>query len=186
MIAGIDYSLSSPCMCLLEKPDFSNAKFYFLTDTKKYEGSFYKGQITGTLHKEYYSEQERYDNIADYFVNKLPTKPLPNIFIEDYSFGSTGKVFHIAENCGHLKYKLWEVGYKYSLVPPTVVKKFASGKGNSKKEDMYEAFVKATGEDIKKYISGEGYKLSSPITDIVDAYYIALYGYHQTNEKLKT
>ena len=89
--------------------------------------------------------------------------------------GSKGKVFHIAENTGILKYTLYKNKVKYATVPPTVVKKFASGKGNSKKEQMYEAFIKETGTDLIKLLSYEK-QLGNPITDIVDSFYLAKYG----------
>ena len=94
--------------------------------------------------------------------------------IEDYSFGSKGKVFNLAENCGILKYLLFKNGYKFFTVPPTVVKKFATGKGNATKEKMYEFFVKDTMIDLHNIISPTT-KLGSPTTDIVDAWYIARY-----------
>ena len=167
--------MSCPAMCLMgDSPTFDDCKFFYLTGVKKAEGIFLKGKITGTLHKEYYSEQERFDDISDFFLTKIPMKPLPDIAIEDYSFGSKGRVFNIAENTGLLKHKLWEVGYKFNVVAPTTVKKFATGKGNADKEKMYEAFVKETGIDISKIMFPDR-ALGSPVSDIVDSYYIAKY-----------
>ena len=96
MVIGIDYSLTSPAMCVMTEPKIEKSIFYYLTTNKKLVGTF--DNAVGYLHKEYYTEQERYDNIAEFFINKIPTKEVPNIYIEDYSFGSVGKVFHIAEN----------------------------------------------------------------------------------------
>jgi Holliday junction resolvasome RuvABC endonuclease subunit len=161
--------------------NINQSMFYYLTTNKKLVGNF--DNAIGVEHKEYYSEQERYDNIAEFFLNKIPTKDGPPIiYIEDYSFGSTGRVFHIAENAGLLKYKLWEVGYKFTTVAPSAIKKFATGKGNADKQKMYEAFVSETGRDIVKYYSKSG-TLGSPTTDIVDSYYIAKYGFHLTRNK---
>ena len=171
---GIDYSMSTPAMCLMgESTAFNDCKFYYLTGVKKAEGIFYRGNIIGTLHKEYYSEQERFDDISDFFLTKIPiTKPAPSIAIEDYSFGSTGRIFNIAENTGLLKHKLWEVGYKFSVVAPTTIKKYASGKGNADKVKMYETFVKETGIELSKIMFPDR-ALGSPVSDIVDSYYIA-------------
>jgi hypothetical protein len=181
MIIGIDYSLTSPAMCLMTEPRIGKSVFYFLTNNKKHAGNF--DNAIGFEHKEYYCEQERYDNIAEFFLSKIPLHPeLPQIFIEDYSFGSTGKVFHIAENAGMLKYKLWEVGLKFTTVPPTVVKKFATGKGNADKAKMYEAFYNETGKDYAMLLN-RNLTLGSPVTDIVDSYYIAKYGYEQIHHK---
>ena len=129
MVIGIDYSMTSPAMCVMAGPSLDRSMFYYLSSDKKRVGNFHNA--IGVEHKEYYSDQERYDNIAEFFLNKIPLnggKP-PHVFIEDYSFGSTGKVFHIAENAGLLKYKLWEVGIPFTTIAPSAIKKFATGKG---------------------------------------------------------
>ena len=184
MVIGIDYSLTSPAMCIMAKPNIANCMFYYLTINKKLVGTF--KNAVGYLHQDHYSEQERYDNIAEFFLNKIPLehKKVPDIFIEDYSFGSTGRVFHIAENAGILKYKFWEVGYKFDTVAPTTVKKFATGKGNADKAKMYEAFKNETGEDFNMLLN-KNLTLGSPVTDIVDSYYIAKYGYEKVKNKEK-
>lgn len=176
-VAGIDYSLTCPCMCIMEKPDIKHVKFYYLTNVKKDTGSFANNRIVGMSHQEFTNSEERYDMIAEFFINHIPMgPPVPQVFIEDYSFGSKGKVFNLAENCGLLKHKLWEVGYRYQSVPPTVIKKSATGKGNADKEAMYEVFVRETGLDIQRLLFPNK-KLGNPVTDIVDSYYIAKYGY---------
>ena len=95
------------------------------------------------------------------------------IQIEDYSYGSTGRVFHIAENLGLLKYKLkMECGWDYTLLPPSVIKKFATDKGNANKELMLEAFEKDTGVNLEVLFDT---KSKSPISDVADAYFICKY-----------
>ncbi len=171
---GIDYSLSCPAMCVMREPGVENCDFYFLTQHKKCEGKVLN--FNGQLHREYLSEQERYYNIAMYFVHKIPSG-VKKVFIEDYSFGSKGRVFHIAENTGCLKHLLWENGIQFETIPPTVIKKYATGKGNADKAKMYEAFVSETNLNVIQYYSKTA-KLDSPVTDIVDAYYIAKWGYN--------
>lgn len=152
------------------KTEFDNSQFYYLTNQKKLDGV--RGNITGFIHSLYSTEQERYHNIACTFVNLIPTKNAM-IGIEDYSFGSTGRVFHIAENCGHLKHRIWSNRMSFQTYAPSAIKKFATGKGNSNKEKMYEAFVERTGIDLITRLAMT--KLDSPITDIVDSFYIALF-----------
>lgn len=173
-------------MCVQFKPDWNNSEFYFLTEVKKYEGSHFLGHVNGALHREWTSPEERYDNISNYFINILTIlniQPDVPVFIEDYSMGSKGRVFHIAENCGLMKWKLWKRGHAITCIPPTVIKKVATGKGNAKKEQMYEAFVKQTG--ITLQTMGSGTKIGSPVSDIVDSYFIAQYGYTLTKEQSK-
>ena len=181
-IVGIDYSLNSPAICVADTSfDFNKCQFYFLTSKKKHLGSMSKN-ITGYEHKEYKTPIERFKNLSDFIIHCLEkTSFEKTIFIEGYSFGSKGQaVFQIAENCGILKYRLdYEKGFRYDTIVPSVVKKYASGKGNADKEKMYESFVKETKVDLKKVFDMQ--KLNNPVTDIIDSYYIAKVGYENSN-----
>ncbi len=75
------------------------------------------------------------------------------VAIEGYAFGAKGKVFHIAENTGVLKYRLHQTGIPVEVIPPSAVKKQAAGKGNANKEEMYKAFVKETQIKLQDIIS---------------------------------
>jgi Holliday junction resolvasome RuvABC endonuclease subunit len=61
---------------------------------------------------------------------------------------------------------------------PSVIKKFATGKGNADKQKMYEQFTKDTNTNLMKAFDIP--TLNNPITDIVDAYYIAKKGYYES------
>ena len=194
MKIGIDYSLSSPGVCVNTSEDefqYEDCKFYYLTNTKKYEGTFKEKMAFGTSdveyigwpHKPYSSEPERYNNIANWVIDIIKSQPQlmigklwekhPIIQIEDYSFGSTGRVFHIAENLGLLKYKLKiECGWDYTLLAPSVIKKFATDKGNANKEMMLHAFQEDTGVNLEVLFDT---KSKSPISDVADAYFICKY-----------
>ena len=193
MKIGIDYSLSSPGVCVNTSEDefrYEDCKFYYLTNTKKYEGTFKEKmafgtsavEYIGTPHRPYNSEPERYNNIANWAINIIKlygdattglNRIKPTIQIEDYSFGSTGRVFHIAENLGLLKYKLKiECGWDYTLIAPSVIKKFATDKGNANKELMLGAFQEDTGVNLEVLFDT---KSKSPISDVADAYFICKY-----------
>ena len=180
-IVGIDYSLNSPAICVVDTSfDFNKCQFYYLTSKKKYLGSMSKN-ITGYEHKEYKTPIERFKNLSDFILHCLEkTSSEKTIFIEGYSFGSKGQaIFQIAENCGILKYRFdFEKQFKYDTIVPSVVKKFASGKGNADKEKMYEAFTNETKVNLKKIFDME--KLNNPVTDIIDSYYIARCGYENS------
>ncbi|MBC8430056.1 MAG: hypothetical protein H8D92_01530 [Pelagibacteraceae bacterium] len=186
MKIGIDYSLSSPGVCINTSEGefiYEDCTFYYLTGTKKYDNTFKDGSVkyVGAGHKLYTSEPERYSNIADWVIDIIKTqypphhvsKKHPTIQIENYSYGSTGRVFHIAENLGLLKYKLkMECGWDYTLLPPSVIKKFATDKGNANKDLMLEAFEKDTGANLPKIFDTTS---KSPISDVADAYFICKY-----------
>jgi Holliday junction resolvasome RuvABC endonuclease subunit len=175
-IIGIDYSMTSPSLCVFTNASFSYSKcrFYYLTDKKKLEVK--NKTMEGTLFDEYTSQQERFDFISNWAMNVI-TKYKPNaVYMEDYSFGSTGRVFNIAENAGLLKYKMWISKQEFYTIPPTVIKKFATGKGNANKEAMENAFISETSVDVKKQL-GLTPSQWNPSSDIIDSYYICKYGY---------
>ena len=180
-IIGIDYSLTSPAICITTDFVFKNSKFYYLTNKKKYIGKM-TNNITGFEHKEYDTPIRRFSQISDWVYelieDTIHTQQL--VYIEGYSFGSKGQaVFQIAENCGILKYRLQQMTIDYDTVVPSVVKKGATGKGNADKDMMYEFFSKETKTDLKKVFDTQ--KVGNPISDIVDSYYIAKVGYENTN-----
>jgi len=178
---GIDYSLTSPCMCIMKEPSFEGSSFYFLTSEKRNTGMLLPN-VRGDLHSDYTVDQERHDNISNHFMKLLKglaEKCSFHITLEDYSFGSKGRVFNLAENCGLLKHKLWDNKYIFDTIAPTVLKKFATGKGNSNKERMYASFLAAGNPDINKIISPKKATIGNPVSDIVDAYYLALYDYNK-------
>jgi Holliday junction resolvasome RuvABC endonuclease subunit len=171
-IIGIDYSLTSPAICV----NNGNLMFYYLTSKKKWTGVISE-EIVGYEHKEWTDPIQRFTFISDFALDIISTTNNPTIYIEGYSFGSKGQgVFQIAENCGILKYRLLEDKYGYNTVVPSVVKKGATGKGNADKDMMYEAFVKDTNIDLKKLFDTD--KVGNPISDIVDSYYIQKVGYN--------
>ena len=184
-IVGIDYSLNSPAICIAgDDFDFDKCSFHFLTSKKKHIGKFGKN-IFGYEIKDYKTPIERFTNISTWaldIIHKHKTDTA-KVFIEGYSFGSKGQaVFQIAENCGILKYRLQlSPSILYDTVVPSVVKKFASGKGNADKQLMYDGFKEHTKQDlIKLFDMG---KLNNPVTDIIDSYYIAKVGYENSKSE---
>lgn len=179
-IVGIDYSMTSPSLCVFTSTafEYSKCKFYFLTDKKKLE--IKNKVIEGTLFEEYTCQQERFDFISEWAIDII-NKYMPDvIYMEDYSFASTGRVFNIAENAGLLKHKMWISNQKFYTIPPTVIKKFATGKGNANKEAMEKAFINETGVDMKKLLCLTPSQWN-PSSDIIDSYYICKYGHAQTD-----
>ena len=177
-IVGIDYSLNSPAICIAgDNFDFDKCSFHFLTSKKKNIGKFGKN-IFGYEYKEYDTPIERFTNISTWALDIIHKhkSDTAKVFIEGYSFGSKGQaVFQIAENCGILKYRLqMSPTMLYDTIVPSVVKKYASGKGNADKQLMYDSFLKHTGVDLMKMFDMG--KLNNPVTDIIDSYYIAKVG----------
>jgi Holliday junction resolvasome RuvABC endonuclease subunit len=83
-------------------------------------------------------------------------------------------VFNIAEFCGHIKHALYDNKYKICEIPPTVHKKFVTGKGTADK-------VKTTDSILSQYPQLKQNKelmtltkYASPQADIFDAISLAL------------
>lgn len=172
-IVGIDYSLTCPAVCVSNTNSFHDSYFYFLHNVVRHHGLI--GNILGDPHDYYLTDQQRYENIASWVLNIIAPfdKEETVIVIEDYSFGSKGKVFHLAENCGLLKYLLYKNDYHFFTIAPSAMKKFATGKGNASKQDMYDAFYALTDVDLISIYGGAKKRLDSPVTDIVDSFFLA-------------
>lgn len=176
VLAGIDYSLTSPAICVYdtEKGDFSykSVEMYFRSNLARFD-TFSEGRLHGSNHGPWECEIDRYDDISTWALSVLNRHQVTQVFLEGYSFGSTGRVFNIAENTGLLKHKLWKDLIHCEVLAPTTVKKFATGSGRASKEDMYNQFVIENEEShLKDVLSPRSDNIISPLNDVVDAYYI--------------
>ena len=183
-LAGIDYSLTSPAICVWKQDvdrlfNFDSCDLYYLEDAQRLKRTNI-GILN--LHPEPYpdweTEEQRHDLLSDWAMSCIQGC---EVFIEGYAFATSGKshVRSVAENSGLLKHKMYKANQKFTSVPPTVIKKYATGKGNSNKEAMYDAFTAEllTPPDLKTTLKPKSTKLTSPVTDIVDAYFIAKWGW---------
>jgi len=172
-IVGIDYSMTSPAVTVIMD---NRATCRFLTSVKRNQTSGVCEMLAwhGDPYPDYKTAEERFDLISEWAV--LQCIDADVIVLEDYAMGAKGKVFHLGENCGLLKHKLWQRGLKFETVAPTALKKFASGKGNSDKCAMLNAFVKETGIDLMKQMDKESKDCGSPVSDVVDSFYLAQWG----------
>lgn len=173
MWAGIDYSMTCPSITVGTSNDFSKCKTFYYIDHKKLVGKF-KYNIYGTKSFPYEHEIERYDNIAQWALTVLKQYKVTEVCLEGYAMRAVGKVFNISENTALLKYHMWKNNIQYYTPAPTAVKKEFSGKGNSNKIGMHDAFVDKTGIDVGAFMGKTPDK--SPVSDIVDSYAMLCYG----------
>ena len=173
-ITGIDYSLCSPCVAFTS--DGISFEAHYLTETKKFLGEFKFGNffIKGWEYPEWNSPEERYQGLSEWAIRLAGGSE--RVLVEDYALGAKGRVFHIGENAGLLKWKLWNLKIPFSVVGPTVLKKWATGKGNADKEKMHEAFKARFNLDLQAKLSGREGKIGNPVSDVVDAVWLAAYG----------
>lgn len=166
IVASIDYSMTSPAICVanIEKPfNFNNCYFYNISNIKKKP---YRDNIHYTEMAYITDDEERFDYLSNWALEALTVNGVEKVVMEGYSFGSkSSRLFQIGENGGVLKHKIFLKRIPLIKLAPTEVKKAFHGKGNASKEDMIEALF-----DKEAIRLGDNAK--SPIGDIVDAYAI--------------
>lgn len=177
---GIDYSMSSPALCLVQ--DDGPPCFYSVTDKKKIINNNISQRINFMMLDELFNiygikntgSISKFHALSCWFSDIVGSNKPDVIFMEDYSMGSrNGRIFHIGENAGILKFKLYGLGYSEQennliLLSPSIIKKEFSGKGNSDKIKMCDAYTdREFIDDMKK---GGCLYGKSPMSDIVDSY----------------
>ena len=185
-IAGIDYSLTSPAICVYKDEndghfDFDKCVVHYLSNNERQQqlatGSGLDN-LKAEPYPEWQSEEERHEKLSTCAYNLV--QGCEEVFLEGYAFATSVQagVRSIAENTGLLKHKMWKNKITFKTYPPTVIKKFATGKGNANKELMYEAFKYEllTPNDLKEQLTPRAMKITNPISDIVDSYFIAKAG----------
>lgn len=180
-VTGIDYSLRCPALCVIQPykaastiVPFASCEFYFLTDQKSL--AIDKMNIHGTLMGSWSCPEERYETIADWILGVLRKHKCMSIGLEDYAFRASNQssLTQLAESTGLLKYFLHENGMTYTKYSISAIKKFATSKGNATKDLLYDAWLKDTAIDLNGVFGRKSDATSrSPVSDIVDAYYIA-------------
>ena len=186
-IAGIDYSLTSPAICVYieEKDgghfDFDRCMFYYLSNTERGQQLAARSGLSNLradLYPEWKTEEERHEKLATWAYTIVQGCEV--VYLEGYAFATVGKshVRSVAENTGLLKHKLWKMKVPFKTYPPTVIKKYATGKGNANKDLMYDSFIAEllTPPDLKNLLTPKSKKIISPVSDIVDSYFIAKCG----------
>lgn len=166
--------MTCPAITVMNLDDkrFENCTVHYLHESDKFSGI--KDNIHGTKYIKPNINIQRFDEISEWAYSVVWDCDL--VIIEGYSMGSRGHVFDIAENTALLKYKLYREDIPIHICPPTTLKKFATGKGNSDKDAMYSSFKEFTEVNLRKLFNYKGKKIGSPISDIVDSYYLAKYG----------
>lgn len=173
-VSGVDYSLTCPAITVHfgNNWNFENCKFYFHTPIKKFVTK--NSNIDSIFAAKWLHTEERHQNLANWAIKILDDSDY--IFIEGYAYRALGSNFSIGENCGHLKQCIrQQTNSPFDILQPSAIKKFTTSKGNAKKIHMYEVFLKETNYNLEKVLLGNPEK--SPISDIVDSYFICKFGF---------
>lgn len=82
--------------------------------------------------------------LTENIVNQLDKSDI--ICIEGFSYGSKGRGISFQFGLGHsIRNALFQAGIDYNLVTPGQLKKFATGKGNTSKDNMILPIYKRWG-----------------------------------------
>ncbi|ACV50047.1 conserved hypothetical protein [Delftia phage PhiW-14] len=174
IVAGIDYSMSSPAICIydttLPRDDINSYTFYCLHDVKRNQGVWCKGRIhIEPAPKGWAHTMERYTILSDWAMSKLKQHGVEQVYLEGYALGSTtGLVFNIAENTALLKLKMWQAGIKFETPTPSQVKKFYTGNGAAKKPMMCDRFEALLGVRVSDECGCK--RGDAPENDIADSH----------------
>lgn len=193
-IMGIDYSMSSPAIVIHTGDEWSPKQCQFLYVTKKKLPDPSDLRFMPRVYPSgFNSDTERFYRLAESFVNDkaISDYEFSAGFIENYAMGASGRLATIGENTGVFKSVLYAKKNIVLEAPtPTEIKKFATGKGNAKKEDMLEAFYRERGFDPERFDIHEilGIKKTKKdgsvnvetVSDIIDAYFICKLGFERT------
>src|SRR5579872_1191573 len=175
MKIGIDYSMTCPAACAYSP---GRVEFWFAHESK-YD------VLLDNVATAYIAMDDtvskRAATLAAACCLWLQQFSVTQVGLEDYAFAATGRVFHIGENTGILKHFLDNESLAYTSYPPTVIKEFATGKGNADKPKMTAAFLAdypsahAWIPHLFPRLKSGASPAKSPLADLADAYWIAKY-----------
>lgn len=185
-LAAIDFSLVSPAICLYlinqEKFILNNCKFHVISNREILNTCSFSVTVHPQL--EFKNHIDRIKVMSDWVLDQLCSVNVEHVFIEGYAYRSVGMIFNIAEVMGAIKYKIIsEIDAKIITIAPSTIKRFATKSGRADKFGMEYAFIKETEINPRSCIK-QAEKGWNPSSDIVDAYFLAKYGFNELKENL--
>lgn len=186
MFVGIDPSINSTGICILKentttfynvKPRLTKKEASIEVDADFHWKSYEKLEhFKEDKHQAEWSKTVNFMRIAD-AVKECVLDCCGNeevyIIQEGISYGSKSNVICDLAGLNYLirakfigKHHTLDDQFKMLVIPPTEIKKFATGKGNSKKDAVIDAFI----QDF-----GHGLDGLDKIDDLADAYWMAKY-----------
>lgn len=190
-IVGLDISLTSPGVCVLDR--LTQEYTLFFARQRRRDPAFvqwsgpFKGQhitLKFVEMKSFAKEKKSsdlprwavYENKSTVLCNLIQQYPpeTTELFIEGYSFMSQGgsAPTKLYEFGGVLRTKLFGKGYSLVEIPPTRIKALFSGSGRSKKIDMYTTWIALGLPNLYElFLFPKVPKnVPKPIEDVVDAF----------------
>ena len=177
-----DWSMSAPSFAIYDTKDgpfsFLNTRHFYLTDTKKHALVLPNLNVYGDTIPKWETNEQRWDYLSRRVMDALYAYTeeyggtADYFAIEGYAFGShAGSVHQIAENAAVLKHKIYSKHIPIEVINPSTVKKWYSGKGNAKKDQLYGVFVEKEHIKLRDYFSLPENQWE-PLAGIVDSWII--------------
>lgn len=157
-----DWSMSAPSFAIYDTHvgpfTFLNTRHFYLTDTKKHALRLSNLNVYGDTIPKWETNEQRWDYLSGRLIDGLYAYTevyggqADYFAIEGYAFGShAGSVHQIAENAAVLKHKIYHKQIPIEVINPSTVKKWYSGKGNAKKDELYKVFVEKEHIKLRDY-----------------------------------
>lgn len=114
-----------------------------------------------------YLRKELFNHIRKYVVKDT------QIIIEGLAFSSVGNATRNLAGLFFVSYNMihYNMNLPITVVPPTTLKKYATGNGKAKKEDMFDSI-----SNPDQLTIGNTYKKTKGRYDVCDAYWLASWG----------
>ena len=177
---GIDFSLTSPCVCVIHPYDvdipfvpLSHCEFFYFAKTTR-QASCNHPSFHPCTYPPYADDVGRFQDLGEWVVECIGDTQ--SGAIEGYAFAANGQITRIAESTGILKFLLHQKDIALDPYAPSQIKKFATGKGRADKSQMAFSFetIHANGDHPLALAELLHCRVDvSPCSDIVDAYFIA-------------
>lgn len=184
IVAGVDYSMSSPSICVYdtESGDLSHQNcFYFykqVVPSIKEMNRICQLDLVNIFpgyQSKFEDEFTKVFCLADWGYSIIREMKVELVALEGYAFGASGRVFNIAEATGLFKMFLRLNKIPLLTFAPSQIKKVFSGKGNSNKNAMIKFYNDKYSVNMWD-IFGVEEKDETPIADLIDSHAI-LYTY---------
>lgn len=174
-VLGADLSINGSGLCVMDlNEDYTvkNFSLHGFTKTIKHRYSSSDLEVL-PLPDDYENYPYFYKCRLIYDLVKDKIGKIDYVAIEDYSMGSKGLVFNIAEYVGGFKNIFYEQRIPMKLLPPNSVKLFATSNGGADKVLMGMHFKSSPFSKIVNQKLFELPEYESPQADMVDAFQMA-------------
>jgi crossover junction endodeoxyribonuclease RuvC len=161
-IIGLDLSLCDSGICIFNGNEYSTLSITSKPNEKLKDIN----EITQITKLKFLRIINIFNDITDIIKINMPCI----IIMENYSYNSknTQSITDLAELQGLLKYFLIKYKIDFFMVAPTTLKKFITGKGNSKKDEILKTVYKRWKLDINNHNQADAYGLVKYYQEVIN------------------